>query len=38
MNIYTKPEFDIIEIPSDVDVITDSILDEDLPEFPDDEW
>ena len=38
MNIYTKPEFEIIEIPADADVITSSILGEDLPELPDDEW
>ena len=38
MNIYTKPEFEIIEIPADVDVITSSILGEDLPELEDDEW
>ncbi len=40
MNIYTKPEFEIIEIPVDADVITLS-GDEaggDLPETPDDEW
>ena len=38
MNIYTKPEFEIIEISVDADVITSSVLGEDLPETPDDEW
>ena len=38
MNIYTKPEFEIVEIPTDADVITSSILGEDLPELEDDEW
>lgn len=38
MNIYMSPEFEIIEISDDVDVIICSNLGEDLPETPDDEW
>lgn len=39
MNIYTKPEFEIIDIPENVDIITTSGgLGEDLPEPEEDVW
>ena len=39
MNIYTKPEFEIIEIPVNVDIITTSGgLGEDLGEGEEDIW
>ena len=37
MNIYTKPELDIIELPEDADVITQSKLGEKI-ELEEDEW
>jgi len=38
MNIYTKPELEIIEIPENVDVITTSGLGEEFPELGEDPW